>query len=261
MMGGGRCTRNCFNCPICSASLSVTATGEGQTGPFILLCPHCLWSTQDIGIDFEKPAAIAAQLAAKLKAASARTPSALEPPDSTATRLSTGSYFPQPSPLPPPDAEESDSQAFARTKAHYLQQKQANKDEFGPSGSLLRLMDIYGNKYSKPGPVMFPMRTQSKGKVEWQEIEHIREVDAEEELIQRIKKAGFSGTTSQFQRIAHPHQPKLLGDLRPIAALLRTKRSRRCRLCRHILVKPESKVNAIRYRIRLIASFVTLSPR
>jgi dynactin-4 len=70
-----------------------------------------------------------------------------------------------------------------------------------------------------------------------------------------MKRAGFHGAASQAQRIAQTHSPRLLDELRPLAALLRTKRSKRCRSCRHILVKPESKVGSIRHRIRLVAGY------
>lgn len=64
----------------------------------------------------------------------------------------------------------------------------------------------------------------------------------------------------------HQHQPPYLGalpphtggdrfpsHLRPIPCLLRTKRSKRCPLCRHIISKPEAKVSTTRFRIRLVA--------
>ncbi|RMZ81032.1 hypothetical protein DV738_g2469, partial [Chaetothyriales sp. CBS 135597] len=55
-----------------------------------------------------------------------------------------------------------------------------------------------------------------------------------------------------------------VSELRPIPALLRTKRSKRCAACSHILVRPEFKPTSTRYRIRLLAlnyiPFVTLRP-
>ncbi|RMD44805.1 hypothetical protein DV735_g385, partial [Chaetothyriales sp. CBS 134920] len=55
-----------------------------------------------------------------------------------------------------------------------------------------------------------------------------------------------------------------VSDLRPIPAALRTKRSKRCATCSHILVRPEFKPTSTRYRIRLLAlnyiPFVTLRP-
>jgi dynactin-4 len=257
-----RCTRNCFSCPVCFAALSVTATGEDQTGPFILLCSHCLWSSQDIGIEFEKPTSITAQLAQKLKAANASSTSAASlatPSDSlSASRpLSPlgASYLRPPSPSALP--EQNDEAEFGRLKAHYNQQKAlASGDDYGGSGSLSRLMGLYTSNAGRIRPYGAGATVTARNKAEWRELEHLRLADDdEEEVIENMKRAGFHGTASQAQRIVQTHSPRLLDELRPLAALLRTKRSKRCRSCRHILVKPESKVGSIRHRIRLIAGY------
>ena len=69
-----RCARNCFLCPICQNTLSVvpsdppgsdrlavpiTTVGEP---PFYLYCNHCRWDSVEVGIVFEKPTGLAAQL-------------------------------------------------------------------------------------------------------------------------------------------------------------------------------------------------------
>ncbi len=69
-----RCARNCFLCPICrntlsvvpsdppdSDRLSVPASAVGEP-PFYLYCNHCRWDSAEIGIVFEKPTGLAAQL-------------------------------------------------------------------------------------------------------------------------------------------------------------------------------------------------------
>ena len=71
--------------------------------------------------------------------------------------------------------------------------------------------------------------------------------------IDRLRASGWEGTASLSQRHAQPHDPRFLSDLRPVANLLRTKRSKRCKTCRHILSKPESKVQKTHFRIRLVA--------
>lgn len=73
------------------------------------------------------------------------------------------------------------------------------------------------------------------------------------DAIDRLRTAGWEGTTSLSQRREQPHNPRFLSDLRPVANLLRTKRSKRCKTCRHILSKPESKVQKTHFRIRLVA--------
>src|SRR6185437_15300586 len=77
---------------------------------------------------------------------------------------------------------------------------------------------------------------------------------SEEEAINKLRNQGWHCTSSASQRAEFPNaNAQFLSDLRPIAYLLRTKRSKRCRTCRHILSKPESKVQTTRFRIRLVA--------
>lgn len=73
---------------------------------------------------------------------------------------------------------------------------------------------------------------------------------------------GWDLTTSSEQRAAqskfigdeHLHgRARFLDELRPIPFLLRTKRSKRCPICRHIISKPEAKSTNNRFRIRLVA--------
>ena len=45
-------------------------------------------------------------------------------------------------------------------------------------------------------------------------------------------------------------------DLRPVRTMLRTKKLKRCRTCRHILVKPEPKISVIKFKMRLLAKYV-----
>ncbi|KAF3905432.1 hypothetical protein ABW20_dc0101780 [Dactylellina cionopaga] len=92
-------------------------------------------------------------------------------------------------------------------------------------------------------------------KLEMKEIDRPREVieEAEMDVVERMASMGLDSTTNTTQRVNQPHEPRFLTDLKPTAVLLRTKRSKRCRACRHILVKPESKVQTTRFRIRLVA--------
>jgi len=247
--------------------MTVTATGEDSTGPFILLCSHCHWSSADIGIDFEKPMSITTQLAQKLRLANAAAATTLSSPDTLSVSSrplspmsAGGSYLRPPSPsaqLPdhPDDAE------YIRLKSFYNQQKvQASAEDYPGGGSLSRLMGLYAGGgggrlrgLAGMGGGARDGSSSARNKTEWREAAPLRIVDDEAELIERMKHAGFDGITTQAQRIVQPHSPRFLDELRPLAALLRTKRSKRCRSCRHILVKPESKVGSIRHRIRLVA--------
>lgn len=258
--------------------MSVTATGEPEpktfapTGPYTLMCNHCHWTTKEIGIEFEKPTSITAQLAQKLRplpsTPSTTSPSLLSPMTAGFGAGTSSSYFTHSSMGDSGDEgggpPASDEEAFLRLKGHYNHLKAAaSADDYGSSGSLSRLMGIYNisGASGASGRIRSygasALTKTSKNKESWTEWEHARAVDAslpdEDAAIAALRTAGYDETASQAQRLAQANDPRLLSSLRPLAALLRTKRSKRCRMCRHILVKPESKVSSIRFRIKLVA--------
>ena len=124
---------------------------------------------------------------------------------------------------------------------------------YGSPGTLSRIMSLYGSnlgpKRGKDKPT--PMREAQS------ETEGMRltEDNNEEKIIEEMARLGWDATTTREQRLAHPDNmtASLVSDLRPVATLLRTKRSKRCRDCRHILVRPEPKVASTRYKIKLLA--------
>ncbi|PIG83415.1 dynactin Arp1 p62 subunit RO2 [Aspergillus arachidicola] len=70
---------------------------------------------------------------------------------------------------------------------------------------------------------------------------------------------GWDGMASIEQRTFQSPDARFVEDLLPLPVLLRTKRSKRCKSCKHILVKPEFKPQSTRFRIRLIAlSYIPL---
>lgn len=148
---------------------------------------------------------------------------------------------------------------YARLKTHYATQRAGSgTDEFGTSpGALSRLMGIYSSTLSGSkrgfGTSLGVGKQTTKQKPDWHEYEHVQPTRDESALINKMRTISFSGTASSQQRIIQPHHPLFTSQLRPLAALLRTKRSKRCRACRHILVKPESKVTTTRFRIKLVA--------
>lgn len=79
----------------------------------------------------------------------------------------------------------------------------------------------------------------------------------ESAAVDKLLGSTWYDTVSTDQRDAQPPSTGSLGsqdDLRPIPTLLRTKRSKRCPVCRHIITKPDAKVTSTRYRINLVAS-------
>lgn len=119
---------------------------------------------------------------------------------------------------------------------------------FGSPGALSRIMGLYAgvaDKKAKSKPK--PMR-EAVDAVEGLQVTH-----SEEQQIAKLRAGGWNSTTSLAQRREQLRNPHFVDDLRPVATLLRTKRSKRCKQCRHILSKPESKVQTTRFRIRLVA--------
>ncbi|KAI2792752.1 hypothetical protein POX_b02795 [Penicillium oxalicum] len=296
---GGRCGRNCFNCPVCTAPLavstieSVTGNASGQ-GPWVLSCGYCMWTTLDIGIKFDKPTNIRSQL-------QKMTDSTTGPAYDVRSRQGSRAFSDLKSPLSnfasidersaasERDAEQPESQEdqlstpqlgaearFAALKNFYRTQISETStspsdplsSEFGfPSpGALNRLMSLYasssrlsglygGNKKqkSKP-PVMREALTASEGL-------RIAPEDPDSAIIDRIAspECGWDGVASMSQRTDQSPDIRFVDELLPLPALLRTKRAKRCKSCKHILVKPETKPQSTRFRIRLIAlSYIPL---
>lgn len=121
---------------------------------------------------------------------------------------------------------------------------------YGSPGTLSRIMGLYTGG-------SFNMRNAKNKKSVMREAQTASEglsiCSSEDNIVDQLKRDGWESTTSSGQRRAQPHNPRFIDDLRPIPYLLRTKRSRRCKNCRHILTKPESKVQTTRFRIRLVA--------
>ncbi|EEH44654.2 uncharacterized protein PADG_00943 [Paracoccidioides brasiliensis Pb18] len=290
---GNRCARNCFNCPICTSPLSVTTLGNAdnggaQNGPWILACGYCMWTTLDIGIKFDKPTNIRAQLAALTNDPSrspldAKSPlSTIASPDDTKPaalpsqddKLAGTAFSEQQSPPPMNPASR-----FSALKSFYRNQITETSSSptdplMGPEigsfysspSALNRIMSLYsaglGNLHgagskkpkSKP-PVMREALTPAEGL-------YIPDPNVERSIIRKMASpnCGWDGLASVEQKMSQPPSTRFVDELRPLPVLLRTKRSKRCKACKHILVKPEFKPQSTRFRIRLIAlSYIPLT--
>jgi dynactin-4 len=272
---------------------NVTGNGSGQ-GPWVLSCGYCLWTTLDIGIKFDKPTNIRSQL--QKMTDSTTTPTFdgrsrqgsrafgdLKSPLSNFASIDEQSNSgerdgEQPAsketPIPTPhlgaEARFAALKSFYRTQISETSNSPSDplNSEFGFSspGALNRLMSLYasssrlsglygGNKKpkSKP-PVMREALTASEGL-------RIASEDTDSGLIQRIASSdcGWDGVASLGQRIEQSPDVRFVDELLPLPVLLRTKRAKRCKSCKHILVKPETKPQSTRFRIRLIAlSYIPL---
>lgn len=164
---------------------------------------------------------------------------------------------------PEPVTSSGPDARFNQLKSFYSSQlaKSSNTDPLlSPTGglnysspaSLQRILSIYNPDSRKKGnSKVEPMRESADAS----EGLCIVTPDHDRQIIQRLQNEGWASTASIEQRSLqkHPSSIHFTSDLRPTPTLLRTKRNKRCRTCRHILVKPEPKVQNTRFRIRLLA--------
>ncbi|KAK5989862.1 Dynactin subunit 4-like protein [Cladobotryum mycophilum] len=220
---GNRCTRSCYQCPVCIGPLQVGATKpivdpnlpppetppNPNGGPFALFCQYCNWTSTEIGIEFDRPSGIYSQLSKERRK---------ENPDE---------------PPVPDDLLDADLQ-FSNLRSFYQAQLADANSSIGGIGisspaALSRIMSLYtgrgrsGNRQQGPPDVM----REALGTDEGLKIANLNDEQSE---------------PTRFQ-----------DELRPIPYLLRSKRSKRCPACRHIISKPEAKVTSTRFKIRLVA--------
>ncbi|OAL29207.1 hypothetical protein AYO20_09260 [Fonsecaea nubica] len=279
---------NATYCPDClfeSPRMITTSIGDPKDGPFILNCNYCMWSTLDVGIKLDKPTGVRGQLD-ELANGGKRRPSTLKSPpyhDEPARKSSLSRQ-----PLLPEEIgeaveakEPTESQPSLDSTARFNALKTFYKDQIAESSamdagfptsaldmaysspsSLQRIMNIYTNR-------------ENSLKRARQKLTIMREARAVGEGLklydpQSATPCEYDETTTMAQRtsqnpsfIGNP-RARTVSDLRPMPTLMRTKRSKRCATCKHILTRPELKISSARYRIKLIAlsyiPFVTIKP-
>ncbi|KAG9573720.1 hypothetical protein KCU77_g15055, partial [Aureobasidium melanogenum] len=272
---GNRCTRNCYNCPTCTSPLSINGLDSSTkdhlappdanqpTGPFFLSCPYCDWSSLDVGIQFNKPTKITDQLVRMRSGNRSPSPSRTR---STRTSLAPTDELPSTDPDTAPPSQPAQDR-FA-TLSRFYKDQMADASGAGPNGfsdnsnfnspnSLARIMSIYGGlshtalKKARERPQ--PMREALNSTEGLELLSHSADADAT--AVEKLRTEGYDGTTTLSQRVSHPynHRVRFNDQLWPIATLLRTRRSKRCRTCRHIIARPEPKMGSTRYKIRLLA--------
>lgn len=236
-------------------------SSELPAGPFILSCPYCSWTSLDIGIKFEKHNNITVQLQ-KIYNPTQRNP--LSPIErsgdegSVKSPLSPGSATELPKPRPPDNAE-----LFSRLHGFYKTQIAESSDSgpgfgladlnYNSPSSISRLLNLYSSAGKKAGKRQKPHPMREALSLE--EGLRVLQSSSEDAAIQRLQDEGWSNTASTAQQHNQTlkQDVRFISDLRPIATLLRTKRSKRCRACRTLLSRPEPKVSSTRYKIKVLA--------
>ena len=228
--------------------VALDAEAGGATGPWILVCEHCNWSTLDSGITFEKPVSLFSQLSRMDPMWAARSQSRSSSKDRKAPEVT---------------AEQDLDGRFGALRAFYASQlsktgpsnplfsPQADLNYSSPT-NLARIMSLYTGA-SKPGKRNSPRPTPMQEAADPSDGLVELRPSADSDVVQKLQEVGWIGTTSIEQRAEQPHAPRFVSEFRPVPVLLRSKRSRRCRACRHILVKPDPRIQTTRYRIKLIA--------
>jgi len=135
---------------------------------------------------------------------------------------------------------------------------------FSSPTSLSRIMSIYtgGGLQDKKAKSRVGIIREALNENEGLKLADLDESGAIDHL--HSEDGGYDGTVSIEQLLNQAENLRLgeaplhgctrfTSSLRPIPHLLRTKRSKRCPLCRHIISKPEAKVQTTRFRIRLVA--------
>jgi dynactin-4 len=274
---GNRCTRNCFNCPVCVSPLTVNSLENPDApsatgGPYIMACPYCHWSTIETGIEFEKHTGVYGQLARIANGGKPLPTPKERDKDRERRKEFQARQHDARNPLSPSqdsptsDIDRSNSSTsrddlFSNLSAFYKSQMDAQTPtnpfstqdlNFSSPSAYSRIMNMYSStsakkqKRAKPTP----MREAAS------ELEGLAIYDAGSDAaaIERIKRDGWAITLSETQKLAQadPHV-QFDDELRPVPTLLCTKRSKRCRSCRHILSKPESKITSTRYKIKILA--------
>ena len=137
-------------------------------------------------------------------------------------------------------------------------------EDYSSPNSLQRIMNLYSTN-SGSASSHFGRKQTEKAKL-MREVSDVSEgmslfsPEADAALVAKLREASLSGTASVAQRSSQTGEVtdlstvRFLSDLKPVPTLLCTKRSSRCIICRHILVKPEPKVTSTRFRIRLVAT-------
>ncbi|KAJ4335063.1 hypothetical protein N0V95_009000 [Ascochyta clinopodiicola] len=275
---GNRCTRNCFNCPVCTAPLGVNSVENPDApsatgGPYILACSYCHWSTAETGIEFDKHTGIHAQLSRTANGGQP-VPSQKERDKDREARLKeldeqrlSRHLRPSTDDAPTPDTTTTAApntltrdDLFANLSAFYKTQIEAQTPSnpfaahdmtFSSPSTYSRIMNLYSTtSKSKKREKPPPMREAAV----LLEGLSIHDAAADTAAIERLKKDGWASTLSPAQKLAQMDpRVQFEDELRPVPTLLCTKRSKRCRSCRHILSKPESKITSTRYKIKLLA--------
>ncbi|ORZ17144.1 dynactin p62 family-domain-containing protein [Absidia repens] len=212
------------------ASQEATSTSPANAGPYFLACNVCRWNSQEIGMSFEKPTSLALQLQKNEDA------------------------------LP-------DVQEFDNLKEHFEKHLKVNTPSlpssflsFSSSGAFNKMMGggsglSYDLQHSTSGSHNHQQQAQGRLDDITNYESTVQVPDKEPATLDSLTSLrDMDRISSLDQRYTQLHdQSYLMNQIHPQRIHLCIKRSKRCRTCRHILIKPEQKAQATRFKIKLVA--------
>ncbi|POW08446.1 hypothetical protein PSTT_07525 [Puccinia striiformis] len=264
-----RCARNCFLCPQCQHTLSAVATdppslawrrsqstsSKSRRSPFLSACTFCRWDSKQVGISFEKPTFLAR------KCFFSTTTSV---PSCPSSRRQHGLWFTSPSrrltcPIQGgPTVSKYGTQlglpssVFKLRSNHSLfnNSTAALPANLNPDGTWKEDVPVYESLFPPGGAKKSSLKNDSD------RLAFYRHGDIAETSTQETSSNLLIEQLTPIEKKweeAWDHLDRVQ-DLKPSRVPLRSKRTKRCPTCQHILIKPEQKAQSIRFKIKLIAS-------
>lgn len=237
---GNRCVRSCFRCPECNTGvMTVGAPGartdeSGDRQGYILKCPYCDWNSQHAGLTLSKTTS----LVSAVQASALRTQGTIDKRFQAMREF----YFER-------SLEEGVSMAASVRKGSGLDKSDPNAPAVAgrtaSSSTFAEILErrIRDKSRKDPGSEIF-------GDI----IEVDEGLDTSNALLQATSSTLLNGGNlpSGIQRDTVDRDQRF-----PLPQPLRSKRTKRCKACHHILVKPESKPSSAKFKIKLMALYVS----
>ncbi|KAK5002030.1 hypothetical protein LTR28_011915, partial [Elasticomyces elasticus] len=232
-------------------------------GPFIQTCPYCSWTSLDAGIQFATSNHISDQLLKLRKPRSQEQNS-----DEAGVKAIVQGQDAPPILTLSHEAHFSNLTSFYKTllndaptlNPYAVFAASPGASAYSSPSNLARIITMYSASPSKnPQKKVLPLREALTSAEGLALLPPPASLGSETEIIARMRETGYFDTASLEQQREAPinYEKRFhLGKdaLWPVATLLRTRRTRRCSTCRHILSKPETKQGITKYRIKLLAS-------
>ncbi|KAI8893654.1 dynactin p62 family-domain-containing protein [Globomyces pollinis-pini] len=218
----GCCSRNCFKCPICISPLLVIANSTNDNVPVtghILACVYCGWDSNEIGLVFERPTGLTAQIH-KL------------------------------------DSDRPDLKEFEQLKQYYDGIERNNRS-IHPASSNSSLNSLFASKsFSHLGFLSTAMKSKPDTTIE-SYTTTLTDIHHEWDETKLFHELNLQDTTTIDQRISqsiYGLQHTKISQIRPLRVPLRTRKLKKCLHCQEILIKPEPKAQSYSFLIKQIAS-------